>query len=186
MYKSKRQEFKYNISYNNNAIITILRPIQNPGIFNTQGIFKTLSNIYDEPCDSQNSLYNHAIFRTLAYLELEDSSKVCRACKMVRHIHNPCIVRKVYSSIFKDIYGYLGIWMHIQSHSGIILFAKHFVLNVCNLYIDICYVLHQIQSEFWHIQNSVYSGIFRHIQAYSALLRHIQPQSQLRKQGNPV
>ena len=35
------------------------------------------------------------------------------------------------------------------------------------------YVLHQTHSEFWHIQNSIYSGIFRHIQGYLKLLRHI-------------
>ena len=28
------------------------------------------------------------------------------------------------------------------------------------------------KANFWHIQNSVYSSIFWHIQAYSALLRH--------------
>ena len=39
--------------------------------------------------------------------------------------------------------------------------------------LTLCYALHQIHSEFWHIQNSVYSGIFRHIQGYSALWRHI-------------
>ena len=31
----------------------------------------------------------------------------------------------------------------------------------------------QTYSKFWHIQNSVYSDIFRHIQAYSTWLRHI-------------
>ena len=36
-----------------------------------------------------------------------------------------------------------------------------------------CYVLHHTYSEFWHIQNSVYSDIMRYIQAYSALLRYI-------------
>ena len=35
------------------------------------------------------------------------------------------------------------------------------------------YVLHLTHSEFWHIQHSVFSGIYRHIQSYSALLRHI-------------
>ena len=38
------------------------------------------------------------------------------------------------------------------------------------------YVLHQSYSEFWHTHSSVYSSIFRYIQAYSALLmhRHVQ------------
>ena len=41
------------------------------------------------------------------------------------------------------------------------------------------YVLHQSYSEFWHTHSSVYSSIFRYIQAYSALLcidmfRHVE------------
>ena len=39
--------------------------------------------------------------------------------------------------------------------------------------VTFCHILHQTDSQFWHIRNSVYSGIFRHIQAYSALLTHI-------------
>ena len=44
--------------------------------------------------------------------------------------------------------------------------------------VTLCYVLHQnvlhqTYSEFWHIQNSVYLGICRIIQAYSTLLKHI-------------
>ena len=31
-------------------------------------------------------------------------------------------------------------------------------------------ILHQTDSEFWHIQNSVYSGICRYNQAYLALI----------------
>ena len=38
-------------------------------------------------------------------------------------------------------------------------------------------VLHQTHLEFWYIQNSVYSGICRHIQEYLALLMHIQAYS---------
>ena len=41
----------------------------------------------------------------------------------------------------------------------------------------LCYVLHQTDSEFWHIQHSAFSGIFRHIQSHSALLRHIHAHS---------
>ena len=50
-----------------------------------------------------------------------------------------------------------------------------FYLDNCSVICRVtsCYVLHQAHSEFWHIQISVYSGKFRHIQAYSALLRHI-------------
>ena len=39
--------------------------------------------------------------------------------------------------------------------------------------VTLCYLLHQRHSGFSHIQNSIYSGICRHIQAYSALLSHI-------------
>ena len=39
--------------------------------------------------------------------------------------------------------------------------------------LTLCYVLYQTHSEFWHIESSVYSGIFRHIQAYLHVLRHI-------------
>ena len=52
-----------NISYNNNAIIIRSQHIQNPVIFNNWGIFKTLSNIWDDDADwklwwhSQNSLF---------------------------------------------------------------------------------------------------------------------------------
>ena len=43
---------------------------------------------------------------------------------------------------------------------------------ICTL--TLYYVLHQTHSEFWHIQNAVYAGKCRYIQAYSALLKHIQ------------
>ena len=72
--------------------------------------------------------------------------------------------------------------MHMQPHSGITIFAKRWILNVwqCSEYASVsitapfCYVLHQAHSEFCHIQNSIYSSTFSHIQAYSVLLRHIQ------------
>ena len=72
-------------------------------------------------------------------------------------------------------------------HSGIILFAKWFILNVwqCSEYlclsncsvnsVTLCYVLHQKthSEKFWHIQHPVSSGIRQHIKSYSALLKHI-------------
>ena len=64
-------------------------------------------------------------------------------------------------------------------------FAKHSILNVwqCSEYtflnncsvicpVTLGYVLHLAHSKFWHNQNSIYSGIYRHIQADSALFRH--------------
>ena len=55
------------------------------------------------------------------------------------------------------------------------LHLKRLCLNNCSVIctVTLSHVLHQSYSEFWHIQNSVYSGIFSHIQAQSALLRHI-------------
>ena len=35
------------------------------------------------------------------------------------------------------------------------------------------YHMRQTYSELWHIQDSIYSGILRHIQRYLALLGHI-------------
>ena len=44
-----------------------------------------------------------ATFKTLAYLESKASSKACQTCKMMMHIQIARVVRKIYSSIFKDI-----------------------------------------------------------------------------------
>ena len=38
--------------------------------------------------------------------------------------------------------------------------------------VTLYYVLHQTHLKFWHIQDSVFSGSYEHIQSYSALLRH--------------
>ena len=73
---------------------------------------------------------------------------------------------------------------HLQL--GCIIFAKGSILFVwqCSEYVclnncsatftvTLWYVLHQTHSEFWYIQNSVYSGICRHIQAHSVLSRQL-------------
>ena len=53
---------------------------------------------------SDQILYNHALFRALAYLEAQASSdQVCRTCKMIMDIQSSGIVRTVYWSIFKNI-----------------------------------------------------------------------------------
>ena len=74
----------------------------------------------------------------------------------------------------------LRIWSHLLKKS----LMENFVF--CGVYLENCsvicavtlyYVLHQTQSEFWHISNYVYSGICMHIQAYSALLWHIKAYS---------
>ena len=129
-------------------------------------------------------------------------SGIIEGFKMIRHIQSPGIVRMVYSSIFKDLEGYLMILMHLQPHSGIIIFAKHLALNAwhwiclrldnCSAIsvVTLCYVLHQTHSEFCYIQNSFFryvqtdSSIFRIIEVYprilgiikenSGLFRHIQ------------
>ena len=55
------------------------------------------------------------------------------------------------------------------------MFWIRLCLNNCsvNCTVILCYVLHQTHSEFWHIQHSVFSGIYQHIESYSASLRHI-------------
>ena len=55
------------------------------------------------------------------------------------------------------------------------MFWIRFCFNNCSVIftVTLWYVLHHTHSKFSHIQNSAYSGIWRHIQAYSALLRHI-------------
>ena len=62
-------------------------------------------------------IHNHALFRTLAHLESEASSKACQTCKMMRNIQSPVIVRIVFSSFFNDIQGSSEMLMPIQPHS---------------------------------------------------------------------
>ena len=77
--------------------------------------------------------------------------------------------------------------MHFQPHSGIILFAKGFMLNARQWSEYAFFSITAQQFARWpdamccirYIQNSgifttIYSVIFRHIQAYSALLKHMQ------------
>ena len=119
-----------------------------------------------KPC-----MYIHAIFRTLAYLESETSSN--QAYSEPWHSQN---------SLFKYFQGYLGIFKDIDGYSATLRhysFSKRLhlsciCLNNCSVIytVTLRYVLHETYSEFWHIQNSVSSGIFRHIQAYSVLLRN--------------
>ena len=78
-------------------------------------IFRTLDN---------SCLYNHTIFRTLAHLELEASSKACWTHKVIRHIQSPGIVRKVYSSILKDIRDIQGYWCKFSFTLGAQLMGK--------------------------------------------------------------
>ena len=81
----------------------MLRHIQ--ALLSRMDIFGTLRN----PC-----VNNRAIFRTLAYLEPEASSKACGTCMMIMLIQSPGIVR----SIFKHFQGYLGIFRVIDAYSA--------------------------------------------------------------------
>ena len=72
------------------------------------------SNIFRTLCNT--CIYNRAIFRILAYLEIEESSKVCWTNKMIKYIQSPGIVRTVYSTILKNVLRYSGILMHIHLH----------------------------------------------------------------------
>ena len=71
------------------------------GIIEAHGaIIKTMCN----PC-----IYNRALFRILAYLELKASSKVFQAYKIIMHIQSPNTVRTVFQEflrIFRHIQGY--------------------------------------------------------------------------------
>ena len=61
--------------------------------------------------------------------------------------------------------------------SGSVLIS--FCLDNCSTIstATLCYILHQSHSKLRHIQNYVYSGTCRNIQAFLALLRHIQAYS---------
>ena len=62
--------------------------------------------------------------------------------------------------------------LHLKS---LTVFWIRLCLDNCSVLctVTLCYVLHQTNSEDWHIQNCFYSWIFRYIQSYSALLKHI-------------
>ena len=68
-------------------------------------IFRTLYN----PC-----IYNRAIFRTLAHLETQASSKSCRTCKNDQGHSQPWHSQ---SSLFKYFQGYLGMFREIDTYS---------------------------------------------------------------------
>ena len=56
------------------------------------------------PCNP--CICDYAIFKTLAYLETETSSKACQTCRMIKHIESPGIVEQFIlasSRIFNDI-----------------------------------------------------------------------------------
>ena len=62
-------------------------------------IYGTLHN----PC-----IYNCALFKTLAYLVPDSSSKACWTCHMIMHIQSPCIEQ--------FIQAFSRIFMHIQRY----------------------------------------------------------------------
>ena len=122
-------------------------------------IFKTLRN----PC-----IYNCAIFRTLAYLELKTYSKTCHTCKMIRHIQTPGIVRTVFQGyllIFRDIDAYSDTFTHYCFYKTFHLkffwvFWIHLLNTPCSVTctVTLCCILHQTHLELWHIQSSAYSS----------------------------
>ena len=67
----------------------------------------TRSQTHSELCVT--FIYSRAIFRTMACLEPETSSKTYRTCKMVMHIQSPT---KAFSRIFRPIQGYWCIFSH--------------------------------------------------------------------------
>ena len=62
------------------------------------GVYSERFRTLCKPC-----IYNCAILRTQAHLKPEVSSKVCKTCKMIRHIRSPGTVRTFYSSSFKGM-----------------------------------------------------------------------------------
>ena len=104
------------------AFSGILRNIQPcSGIFRDTGAYRSIcrhywgvwnhNQTYSELCLTHTSMS----FRTVAYLELEASSKVCRKCKIDDQAYSEHWHRTVYSSIFKDI---LGIFRDIDAQLG--------------------------------------------------------------------
>ena len=84
------------------------------------------NNSYNNVIYHDSNNYNHGIFKTLAYLMPETYSKPYQIFTMMRHIENPCIVRKVYVGISRNIQGELsniqpclGILRNIKTYSGI-------------------------------------------------------------------
>ena len=75
------------------------------------------------------------IFRALTQSMPEAYSKLCQISKMIRHIENPGIVRRVYSGIFRHteehsvtlrlifshVQAYRGELRHTETYSGIVV-----------------------------------------------------------------
>ena len=116
-------------------IITILQHIEKPGIVRTvySGIFRHIleysailhhsqiywvvwSHIQTFETLSNPFIYNHTIFKTLAYLEPGASSKACWTC------NRSCIFRTeswhCQNSLFKHFQGYLGMFRDIDAYSA--------------------------------------------------------------------
>ena len=89
------------------------------GLWGIRHYCGTLSHIrtYSELCITL--AYTTVPYSETSIFRTQDSSKTYQTCRMSRHIQNPGIVRTVYSSIWKGIYGYSGILMHIQPLPGI-------------------------------------------------------------------
>ena len=80
-----------------------------------RALFKSMelkSDIFGTPRNP--CIYNGIIFRTLAYLEPEASSKICRTCKMIMHIQS----KHSQNSSFKHFQGCIGIFRNIDAYSA--------------------------------------------------------------------
>ena len=126
--------------------------IQNSGLFRTGGIFKSLSNIYDEqaysqPWHSQNNLFNHfqrylSIFRDIdAYSATLTGVQPGRKKfpdfreALIAFLMN-CLWKWPSSS---NSYSCPEKFLVVHLHSGIILFAKRVMLYVwqCSEYVSL-------------------------------------------------
>ena len=105
--------------FQNSDFSGIFRHIQAYSAF--LDIIKTYSGLFRDAHNPEypSHIRNLAIFRALAYLEMEACSKPCET--LTRSIHNPAIVRTVFSGIIQPYskpfvtLAYAEAW-HIQNH----------------------------------------------------------------------
>ena len=98
--------------------------------------------------DMQNSewpshIYNLVIFWALIYLEPVPCSKLCKT--LTKHIHNPSIVRTVYSGIFQPC------------------------SSACQTLCNACICRNPTYSESWNIQNPTIIAFWRMFRTLSRL-----------------
>ena len=95
---------------------------------------------------------------TLAYLMPEAYSKPYQISCMLGHIENPCIVRTVYSGIFRYIQWHSAILSHFQAYWRTLVHVKAYfqaLLRHTESYSDILNTVSPLLIQLYHIHNSV-------------------------------